>query len=289
MNGESMTRAERRAAARAAEATGAAKYLFTTEGEAALAEVVGARALYAFDFDGTLAPIESRPERVRTPSGVQRLLKTLGQLVPVAVISGRQRADLQPRLPDTVRHMIGNHGNEGGAANVDTDQLATVCENWRRQLVPRLVDAREAAGVMLEDKGLSLSLHYRLSRNRDQAYAWLQQQIETLKPPPRVIGGKLVINLLPPNAVTKFEALQALAEAEGAERVLFVGDDETDEIVFDRAPPHWLTVRVELARDSRARYFVHRQSGVLMLLDTLVKRLSPAEPPAGAGGGEPGA
>lgn len=252
------------------------EFLFSPEGEAALESVLGARTLYAFDFDGTLAPIESRPERVRTPGGVQRLLRSLTRLVPVAVVSGRHRADLVPRLPETVQHIVGNHGNEGGAVLVDVDALVAVCTRWRARLDDLLADSRAAAGVFLEDKRLSLSLHYRLARDRDTAATWLQDVIAELQPPPRVIGGKYVFNLLPPQALTKFEALVALAEAERAEHVMFVGDDDTDEIVFDRAPPNWLTVRVDMSRDSRARYFVHQQSGVRMLLDTLVRRLTPA-------------
>ena len=47
--------------------------------------------------------------------------------------------------------------------------------------------------------------------------------------------------------------------------MLFVGDDDTDELVFAQAPGHWVTVRVERERGSQARYFVHHQSGVAQL------------------------
>jgi trehalose 6-phosphate phosphatase len=283
----------RRAAFQSADGTlpGAHEFLFSPDGEAALQSLAGARTLYAFDFDGTLAPIEARPDRVRAPGGVMRLLRSLSGLAPVAVVSGRQRADLLARLPESVQHVVGNHGNEGAAVAVDAETLAATCASWRTQLDAALAAAGAAepgaaSGVFLEDKRLSLSLHYRLARDRAAAFAWLQRAIAALEPSPRVIGGKLVFNLLPPQALTKFEALVALAGAERAERVLFVGDDDTDEIVFERAPPHWLTVRVDPARDSRARWFVHRQSGVLMLLDALVRRLAPARQRSGGTGDE---
>jgi trehalose 6-phosphate phosphatase len=82
-----------------------------------------------------------------------------------------------------------------------------------------------------------------------------------------------VLNLLPPNARTKYEALVDLVQREGAERVLFVGDDETDELVFAEAPAHWTTVRVEPDSTSRARFYIDRQSDVSILLDQLLKLL----------------
>ena len=88
-----------------------------------------------------------------------------------------------------------------------------------------------------------------------------------------MIGGKLVLNLLPPAARTKFDALVELAQREAVERVLFVGDDETDEVVFAQAPVHWATVRVEPDGVSRAKYFIERQSDVSALLDQLLQLL----------------
>jgi trehalose 6-phosphate phosphatase len=249
------------------------KYLFANEGLAALAELAATPTLYAFDFDGTLAPIEARPEKVRTPANVMRLLGTLAGLAPVAVISGRRRADLQSRLPRGIRHLVGNHGNEGGPVTTDEAAFRTISRGWREQLVELLGSDASGRGVQVEDKALSLSLHFRLARDRDAEAARLAGVIDRLQPAPRVIGGKLVFNLLPPGAKTKFEALAAIAAAEQAQAVLFVGDDDTDEFVFAHAPAHWLTVRVERERASAARYFLHQQSGVAMLLDHLVKAL----------------
>ncbi|HZA96252.1 MAG TPA: trehalose-phosphatase, partial [Burkholderiaceae bacterium] len=128
-------------------------------------------------------------------------------------------------------------------------------------------------GIIVEDKGLTLSVHYRLAADRALAAQRLSALIARLVPVPRVIGGKFVFNLLPPDARTKFEALVDLAQREAVERVLFVGDDETDELVFAQAPVHWTTVRVEPASTSRARFYIDRQSDVSLLLDQLLKLL----------------
>jgi len=247
------------------------KNLMSDEGAAALARLAQQPALYAFDFDGTLAPIVPRPDQARSPGNVVRLLQLLGQVAPVAVISGRRRADLEALVPAGVRYRIGNHGNEGAPGGPDPDQLYAVCRGWLAQLNEQFAGSPLASEAMVEDKALSLSLHFRLARQRDAVQRWLQACIERLEPSPRVIGGKLIYNLLPPGSLTKFEALAALTHVERVAEVLFVGDDDTDELVFAQAPEHWVTVRVERERGSQARYFVHHQSGVAQLLERLLR------------------
>ena len=249
------------------------RYLLSPDGERRLRALAAAPALYAFDFDGTLAPIVADPDRARASTGVLRLLDTLAQQVSIAVISGRRRADLVPRVPASVRYLIGNHGNEGGVSSVDAEQLRAACSEWRKQLATRGPELTHY-GVTVEDKTYSLALHYRLARDRDAAAALTGELAAMLDPAPRLIGGKFLLNLLPPGAQTKFEALVALAAHEHAAHVLFVGDDDTDEIVFAQAPSHWTTVRVELEQSSRAQFFLHQQSGVAMLLDFLVHALA---------------
>jgi trehalose 6-phosphate phosphatase len=246
------------------------KHLLSAEGQESLRGLAGARALFAFDFDGTLAPIVARPHDARAAIGVRQRLAQLARCAPVAIVSGRALADLRGRIPLEVRHCIGNHGNEGLPDAPDPETMHAICRAWIAQLEAALASA-PSSGVAVEDKRLTLALHYRLARDREQAARELERIARGLEPAPRMIGGKLVLNLLPPGARTKFEALAALADHEGAQRVLFVGDDETDELVFAQAPAHWITVRVELDRASHAHYFIHRQSEIVMLLDQLLQ------------------
>jgi trehalose 6-phosphate phosphatase len=192
----------------------------------------------------------------------------------VAVISGRIRAELVERLPSEVTHLIGNHGNEG----LDDPRAAereAVCRQWRSMLETELVSAA-ATGIRVEDKRASLSLHYRAAPSPVAALSLLRDVIARLQPAPQVIDGKLVLNLLPPGSITKYEALLALVERERSEAVLFVGDDDTDELVFQRAPKHWTTVRVEPVGDSSARYSLQAQADVQILLAELLAERSAA-------------
>ena len=249
------------------------KHLSSPEGRRALRNLTVARTLFAFDFDGTLAPIVPRPNAARAAIGVQRRLAQLARSALVAVISGRGLADLRERIPAEVRYCIGNHGSEGMVEAADADALRQICGAWVSQLRGYLADLENRSGIIIEDKGLTLSVHYRLAADRALAAQQLNELSARLVPEPRVIGGKLVLNLLPPNARTKFEALVDLVQREEAERVLFVGDDQTDELVFAQAPAHWTTVRVEPDFTSRASFYIDRQSDVSLLLDQLLRLL----------------
>jgi trehalose 6-phosphate phosphatase len=243
--------------------------LFSNEGRDELRRLARGSTLYAFDFDGTLAPIVADPAQARAADRVTRPLSQLARVVPVAVISGRAQRDLIERLPCEIAYLVGNHGNEGLPEEPDAARLADICRIWRVSLEARL-PAAEGLGVQLEDKGRSLSLHYRGAADPQAASTFLRAVARELTPQPTVIDGKMVLNLLPPGAMTKFEALQTLVLREGADQVLFVGDDDTDEIAFERAPPAWTTVRIDPAGKTAARYCLEQQSSIEVLLAHLV-------------------
>jgi len=246
------------------------RHLFSSEGQDALRRLAGTRVLFAFDFDGTLAPIVGQPNAARVSTGLRRRLASLARHAPVAVISGRSFADLRARLPAEVMHCIGNHGNEGPDLDHDATALRGTCAAWLTQLQGPLADPATDRGIMLEDKGMTLSLHYRMARDRAATEAWLERLVGALVPTPRVIGGKCVLNLLPPGARTKFEAIVEISTHTEVDQVFFVGDDDTDEIVFAQAPDNWISVRVDFDSASRAAFFVQAQSEVAALLDRLL-------------------
>jgi trehalose 6-phosphate phosphatase len=261
------------------------KKLSSHEGEEALGRLPQLRALFAFDFDGTLAPIVLVPDQARMTTGVARRLARLSQLAPVAVISGRSLSDLRARIPPEVLLCVGNHGSEATTAGPDVDAMRQTCSSWMSQLRERL-GGDDGDGIIVENKGVTLSVHFRMARDRTRAEQLIAGWIEELVPRPRVIGGKFVFNLLPQQARDKFEALVDIAERTGVDTVVFVGDDLTDEIVFEQAPPHWITVRVERHRDSRAQFYIHDQSDVAILLDRLIAMLETREPQRQQRGGD---
>lgn len=241
-----------------------------------LSEIVKPGVLCAFDFDGTLAPIVKEPERACIPSAVLRRLNMLKGHARVAIITGRSVDDVRARLDFVPDFVVGNHGLEGlpdweGSA----EAYRLVCHEWEQRLASALQDhARFDPGIWVEHKTYSLSVHYRMARDRTKADAALRQLFASLMPTAHVVGGKCVFNLLPPDSPDKGVALARLCEASGAPTALFVGDDITDEDVFKLHRPDWLTVRIERAGDSAAEFYLHHRLDMIQLLDALIQRLA---------------
>lgn len=257
------------------------KRLFTPDGEAALTRTMRQRPLLAFDFDGTLAPIVARPDDARVPAAVAHRLQRLAQRLPVAVISGRRLLDLRPRLLFTPWRVVGNHGAE------DDSPLQT--ERDSAALAPardRLADAApalQAAGVMVEDKGLSIALHYRLAVDREAARGAIDDLLARLpvgEAGLKVFGGKMVVNLVAAWARDKADAVADLTAESGAQAAVFIGDDVNDEPVFARGEPGWLTVRVgQDDPDSAAQWFLDGPADLPRLLDQMLAALPETEAP----------
>jgi trehalose 6-phosphate phosphatase len=232
--------------------------------------------LLAFDLDGTLAPIAPRPEDARVPDDVQQLLAALAVRTPLAIVTGRAVRDARRMLWFTPRYFVGNHGAEGiPGREVEGPAYTALCRRWQAAIIESGIQNR-LPGTLLEDKGYSLALHYRLARHPEQARDALREFIGTLDPAPRVVPGKRVLNLVPAQAPHKGDALRALIAHARAERAVYIGDDITDEDVFELRLPGVRTIRVEPDRESAADFQLARQSDVAVLLRELARILSSA-------------
>ena len=139
--------------------------------------------LLAFDYDGTLAPIVTHPERARLRPATSRLLGDLTNLYPCIVISGRAQADVLERLRGIPVHgVVGNHGIEPWQAS---ERVREEVERWRPLLEEQLSPVR---GVSIEDKVFSIAVHYRQSREKKKARAAIMEAAAALDDV-RVIGG----------------------------------------------------------------------------------------------------
>ena len=248
-------------------------YAFSPEGVACLAAMLATRPLLAFDIDGTLAPIVARPEEARLPDDVQHCLAALAQGNEVAIITGRSVSDARRMFTFEPRYLIGNHGAEGIPAwRERTAAFARTVREWHDAL--DACNALDGTGVMLEDKRYSLSLHYRQAPSPEDACRAIHRCIDDLRPMPKVIDGKAVVNVLPPDAPDKGDALRALIDETRCRNALYVGDDDTDETVFGLHLPSLLTLRVEPSPDSAAALFLRDQREVLPLIRQIARRTS---------------
>ncbi|MHB8771329.1 MAG: trehalose-phosphatase [Syntrophales bacterium] len=252
-------------------------YLLTDGGLAALRAFIDPATLFAFDLDGTLAPIAADPAGIRVAPAVQAALAALNQRAAVAIITGRSRKDAQQHLGVVPQYLVGNHGAEGlpGWERYE-EEFRRLSVDWTGQLM-RALPAGQHPGIAVENKGMSVSVHYRGARQRPEARSLVLRAIGQLVPSPRVVGGKYVENLLPEEAPDKGTALLELMNRAGCAKGFFVGDDTTDEDVFRLEWEQLFTVRVGVGRNSRARYFLRDQEEILALLGLVNEALNSSE------------
>lgn len=240
-------------------------HLFSEQGRRELDVFAQPGTLVALDYDGTLAPITVDPFQAHMLAATRQLLVRLARHRPSVILTGRSRRDAL-RLMDGVDgiEVIGNHGMESAhASSVAVLDLVAV---WKAVLVERIAYAE---GMSLEDKGYSLSLHYRLAPDPLRAAAFAHAVAAGL-PQARLVGGKCVLNVVPAAAPDKGSALLQELRRTGSRRAVFVGDDVTDEDVFRLdLPQQILSIRVGRSTRSLARYFLHDRDEVDQLLNHL--------------------
>jgi len=194
------------------------------------------------DVDGTLLEIAPRPELVHVAPTLPALLDQLAarRAGALALVSGRKLADIDNLFRPWRGAAAGVHGAErrraDGSLVLQTDSPADIAaaaalDRLRRVLAEA---ARRMPGVVLEDKGRSLALHYRAAPERgpeilDLARTCVRRGDDCL----RLIAGKMVAELQP-RFYGKDRAIAAfMAEPPFRGRVpVFVGDDTTDEDGF---------------------------------------------------------
>ena len=193
------------------------------------------RAAILLDLDGTLAPIVSRPDLARVPEEARAEVERLvGTYALVACISGRPGEEAR-RLVDVDGVVyVGTHGLE----------LEPEAERWRAALRP----FAELDWPWLEDKGLTVALHWREAPDEPAARAELESVAERA----RAAGlaarwGRKVLELRPPVEADKGTAVRALLAERGLRRALYAGDDETDLDAFRGLDGCEVAVRVALA------------------------------------------
>jgi trehalose 6-phosphate phosphatase len=247
-------------------------YLLTEKGKRDLEAILKDRSLYAFDFDGTLAKIVREHHAARLSRPIRFWLEKLSKRAPTAIISGRSVDDLRSRVGTAVPHLIGNHGSEGPhTRQEDIRQVRETSSGWLELITGRFQDELTRSGVVVENKSYSLSFHYRTVDQRDEARALIARIIAELSPPPRIVLGKSVVNVMPPTASHKGTALLEYMRRLDCSTALYVGDDETDEDVFALRDHRILTVRVGKKKGSAARYFLKRQTEITEMLRLLVE------------------
>lgn len=224
------------------------------------------------DFDGTLSPIARTPNLARLPEHTRQLLRLLCVRIPIIIISGRPLAEIKKKMKVVGLMYAGNHGLEWdmGKGN-ERRQISTRVVHTLHHVKSQLLQLRsEYPGLFIEDKKMSLAVHYRLVQSSQQnvlckcIMALVGNVVEdgVLS----VTHGKKVIELRPSMTWTKGSfaafALRLLRKRNRRSlAAVYLGDDTTDEDVFKKLRSG-IMIRIGYSRTSNACYYLDSQHQV---------------------------
>src|SRR6478609_4774409 len=193
------------------------------------------------DIDGTLLDLMPTPREVWVPPG---LVKTLNRLMvrtngALALVSGRSLNDIDLIFAPDQFPAVGGHGAEM-RLDPDSESVASHAPPMDKELKRRLAAiAKLSPGILLEDKGYSLALHYRLAPHAEKAIYEAVSLIRADLPnaPIEVMPGKCVCEIKPSGFNKASGVIELMAhDPFKGRRPIFIGDDVTDESVFAIMP-----------------------------------------------------
>ena len=202
--------------------------------------VVGGRQPFVcLDFDGTLSEIVSDPDAARLVDGAAKALENLAAHCPVAILSGRDLADVRDRIGIPGIWYAGSHGFEligpdGSHHHNDAaDAAVPILESAAAELNDAL---KHVSGAYVEHKRYAVAVHFRNVSPDRVAEVVATTHRHGQRHGLRVTGGRKVVELRPDIDWDKGSALawiRDLIHETGRVLPIYVGDDLTDEDAFD--------------------------------------------------------
>ena len=236
------------------------------------------RPVVFLDYDGTLTPIVSRPELATLAPAMRHTLAALAERCPVAVVSGRDRADIQALVQLESVYYAGSHGFDIAGPHQVRMQYAEGLE-----FLP-LLDAVETQlqhqlntiqGALVERKKFTIAVHFRNVASEQLGHIEPLVDAALKKHPQLRKGlGKKVFELQPRLDWHKGKAVLWLLESLGLQTSdvvpIYIGDDITDEDAFHTLAGYGLTIVVaDTPRRTAARYTLQNPAQVQTLLQRL--------------------
>jgi trehalose 6-phosphate phosphatase len=188
------------------------------------------------DVDGTISEIASSPSEAKVSEVCRDSLSLLSRHLPlVAAVSGRPAAEARETIGVEGMVYVGNHGLdrwEGGDV-----RLAAGAEGYPAVIADVLRELKQSlsiGGLLLENKGVTASIHYRRSRDHRSARKAILAAVEGLAGARdlKVTEGRMVVELRPPLEIDKGSAVCSLIRERRLESAVYLGDDSTDADVF---------------------------------------------------------
>lgn len=183
------------------------------------------------DVDGTISPIVDDPAAASvTPRSRELLTALQSQLTLVAAVSGRAAADVYQRVGVPGLVALGNHGLERWTG--DQAEAVPQVAAFRPALEDALTDIRQLDidGLFLEDKGVTLSVHYRRAADPQAVRARFGPEVAAIAARHGLayFEGRMIFELRPPVDINKGTAFRQLVQDYQLAAAVFIGDDTTD-------------------------------------------------------------
>ena len=244
--------------------------------------LAGRKPAVFLDYDGTMTPIAERPELAVLAAPMRDTVRRLADRCPVAVITGRDRADAERLVGLDSLVYAGSHGFDiagpDGVAmqHAEAAQLLASLERAEAEVRRRLDGI---GGVLVEPKRYALAVHYRLVPDHDVVKVReAVGQTAAAFPELRTTAGKKVLELRPRVEWDKGKAVLWLLDALNLDRAdvvpFYLGDDVTDEDAFAALRERGIGVLVgETSDRSLARYRLADVGEVQQFLEALVDQI----------------
>lgn len=242
----------------------------------------GKRLAVFLDYDGTLTPIVDRPELAVMSQAMRNTVQTLAQHCLVAIVSGRDRADVARLVNLESLYYAGSHGFE-----IDGPRGSQIHHEIGARFLPTLDsaeadlrrDLRFVSGALIERKKYSIAVHFRLVGDADlkKVDAAVAGVISAL-PELRKRDGKKVYEIQPNVEWDKGKAvlwlLEALHLTKDNSFPLYIGDDLTDEDAFQALRDFGIGVLVgQTSRPTAAQYTLKNSDDVARFLGRMAALL----------------
>jgi trehalose 6-phosphate phosphatase len=237
--------------------------------------------LLGLDFDGTLVPFAKKPDQSLLSGRTRRLLESLAdnKRCTTVILSGRDRQDLQQRVGIPGLIYVGNHGLEiSGPGFLFVEPAAVAWHEELQALKEELhVRLRGIPGCFVEDKGLTLCVHFRQVFTAEEVEAVRHRVREALANtdhPFLLTQAEKALEIRLRGYWNKGAAVAWIKDhyAGADPLVIYLGDDSLDEDVF-AAFPGGVTIKIGKAERTAARYRLGNASEVQVFLAWLVAKL----------------
>jgi len=198
------------------------------------------KAVFFFDYDGTLTPIVERPALAKISPEMKEIVKQLSLQYKCAIVSGRGVKNIQALVDIPGIFYVGDHGLE--IIGPGTSMLHPKAKKFLPliQNISKIVDKSlsHIPGVIVEKKKMSVAIHYRqvLKKDLTSLKLPLNKVLKENRENIRVLKGKKVIEFLPNIEWNKGKAVLWILNTLGVDwsegKIFYLGDDTTDEDAF---------------------------------------------------------